>query len=72
MLAPKCVSCGKFLADFQLIFEEYKNNLELNSNNMTQEDKNKKVKKFLTENYIIRWCCRTQVLTYCDQINLIL
>ena len=70
MLGPKCVSCGKFLADFQLIFEEYKNILE--SDNSTQDEKNKKVKKFLTDNYIIRWCCRTQVLTYCDQINLIL
>jgi len=71
MLPPKCVSCGKLLADFELDYEEFKNNIELDKTK-TEEQKNKEISKFLTDNYIIRWCCRSQVLTYCDQIHIII
>lgn len=71
MLPPKCISCGKFLADIQLIYESEKKNIESN-NKLSNEAKAIENKKLLDKLYITRWCCRSQVLTYCDLVQKII
>ena len=71
MLPPKCFSCGKFLADIQLEYESKKD--EIDSNPKLSEDEKKQQKKnLLNAMYIRRWCCRSQVITYCDLVNIII
>jgi len=71
MLPPKCISCGKFLADIQLQYESLKQDIDANSKLNLEENKLEK-KKLLNNLYVTRWCCRTQVLTYCDLIKIII
>lgn len=71
MLPPKCFSCGKFLADIQLEYEAKK--AEIDSNSKLSNDEKKQLKKdLLNKMHITRWCCRSQVITYCDLINVII
>jgi len=71
MLPPKCISCGKFLADIQLDYEMYKEKIDENIK-LSNEDKKKEKRKLLDDLYIKRWCCRKQVVTYCKLINIII
>jgi DNA-directed RNA polymerase subunit N len=71
MLPPKCISCGKFLADIQLVYESAKAEIDANSK-LNSEEKKLAKKKVLDDLQIKRWCCRTQVITYCDLINIII
>jgi DNA-directed RNA polymerase subunit N (RpoN/RPB10) len=71
MLSPKCISCGKFLADIQLPYESLKADIDSNSK-LTNEEKKLAKKKILDDLQIKRWCCRSQVITYCDLINVII
>ena len=71
MLPPKCISCGKFLADIQLSFEQSKILIDSNKK-LSEEEKKIKKKELLNSLYVIRWCCRAQVITYVDTINIII
>ena len=71
MLPPKCISCGKFLADIQLIYESLKVEIDANPK-LNNEEKKLAKKKILDDLQIKRWCCRSQVITYCDLINVII
>lgn len=70
MLPPKCISCGKFMADIQLTYEQMKDDIEADTS-LTLEQQRDKMKKCLDLLYIKRWCCRSQVITYKDLINII-
>jgi DNA-directed RNA polymerase subunit N (RpoN/RPB10) len=70
MLPPKCITCGKFLADIELDYEELQDMMKMK--NYTTEQKSKAQKKFLDEHKIINLCCRTSVITYIDLIKLII
>jgi DNA-directed RNA polymerase subunit N len=71
MLPPKCISCGKFLADIQISYESLKADIDSNSK-LNNEEKKLAKKKILDDLQIKRWCCRSQVITYCDLINIII
>jgi DNA-directed RNA polymerase subunit N (RpoN/RPB10) len=71
MLPPKCFSCGKFLADIQLEYENKKEEIDSNSS-LTNEEKKQQKRDLLDKLYIKRWCCRSQVITYCDMIKIII
>lgn len=71
MLPPKCISCGKLLADIQLIYESSKADIDSNSK-LDKEQKRIEKKKLLDKLYINRWCCRSQVITYCDLVQIII
>jgi hypothetical protein len=71
MLPPKCFSCGKFLADIELEYETKKDLIDSNSK-LTSDEKKQQKKELLDKMYIRRWCCRSQVITYCDLINIII
>ena len=71
MLPPKCFSCGKFLADIQLEYEASKDEIDSNSKLSIDEKKQQK-KALLDKMHIKRGCCRSQVITYCDLINIII
>ena len=71
MLHPKCIGCGKFLADIQLDYELSKNNIE-SDKKLDIEEKREKMKEILNNLYIKRWCCRMQVITYCKLIDIII
>ena len=70
MLPPKCISCGKFLADIELQYESSKDEIDTNSK-LNSEEKKLEKKKLLDDLHITRWCCRAQVITYCDLIKII-
>ena len=70
MLPPKCFTCGKFLADIQLEYESKK--IQINSNSkLSKIEKNLQMKHLLNQMYITSWCCRAQVITYCDLIEIV-
>jgi DNA-directed RNA polymerase subunit N (RpoN/RPB10) len=71
MLPPKCFTCGKFLADIELEYETKKDLIDSNSK-LTSDEKKEQKKELLVKMYIKRWCCRSQVITYCDLINIII
>lgn len=71
MLPPKCFSCGKFLADIQLEYESKKDEIDSNSK-LSEDEKKQQKKNLLNAMYIRRWCCRSQVITYCDLVNIII
>jgi DNA-directed RNA polymerase subunit N (RpoN/RPB10) len=71
MLPPKCLSCGKFLADIELEYETKKDLIDSDLK-LTSDEKKEKKKELLSKMYIKRWCCRSQVITYCDLINIII
>jgi DNA-directed RNA polymerase subunit N (RpoN/RPB10) len=71
MLPPKCFSCGKFLADIEIEYETKKNDIDANTS-LSIEEKKQQKKELLNKMYIKRWCCRSQVITYTDLINIII
>lgn len=73
MLLPKCKSCGKYIGNLQLLWEEEldKNSKILEDTNISYEDKSKITSKILDNLELRRWCCRTKILTYYKQIKVI-
>ena len=71
MLPPKCISCGKFMADIQLTYEQMLSDIEADTS-LNQEQQKNKMKECLDKLYIKRWCCRAQVISYKDLINIVI
>ena len=71
MLPPKCITCGKLLADIELEWSSKKDLWE-NDNKISPEQAAEKLAKLLDDLKIVRQCCRAQVLTYVDLIKIIL
>lgn len=70
MLPPKCISCGKYMADIQLTYEQMIVDIESNTG-LSHEQQQQLMKECLDKLYIRRWCCRAQVISYKDLINII-
>ena len=69
MLYPTCPTCHKVLADKQIPFEEA--NDKICNEKISDEQKMKKKEKLLTDLGIDRVCCRMRMISYIDQVNLI-
>ncbi len=71
MLPPKCITCGKLLADIEVEWNTKKDLWE-NDKSLTDEQVADKLAKLLDDLKLVRQCCRAQVLTYVDLIKIIL
>jgi DNA-directed RNA polymerase subunit N (RpoN/RPB10) len=71
MLYATCPTCHNLLADKQLIFEEEKEKLD-NNKKMSKKDKEKEMEKLLDKLGLKKYCCRMRMITYLDQVNIII
>ena len=71
MLYATCPTCHNLLADKQLIFEEEKEKLD-NNKKMSKKDKEKEMEKLLDKLFLKKYCCRMRMITYLDQVNIII
>jgi len=71
MLYPVCPTCQFLLADKQLIYEtEF---ARISNNSKLSEDKKKKeVEQLLNKLGLIRYCCRMRMISYVDQVKIII
>ncbi len=71
MLPPKCFTCGKFLADIEVMWVQYLNDIRADKNNTEEKISNLRAEK-LNHLCIKKRCCRSLVLTYVDLIEIII
>ena len=69
MLPPVCFTCGRLLADLQLIYEKEIKDIDLlDEDESIKEEK----KKLLLDKYKLNtYCCRTKILTYVRLVDII-
>lgn len=67
----KCPSCGRLLADKELIFQEKIN--EINKKNLNDFDKENACKNLMDELQIPtnNYCCKMRLITSCDLFNIV-
>ena len=70
MLYYKCPSCKTLLADKQLPFEKEMDRI-VKDTKMSEDEKNDAKRKLLDSLELVRYCCRTRMLTYVDLIKII-
>lgn len=69
MLYPSCPTCHNILADKQVLYEQA---LEKICNEKISEDKkSEKKEKLLNDLGLFKVCCRMRIISYIDQVNLI-
>ena len=71
MLPPKCITCGKFLADIEIEWIQYEEQCISNKQNSKTHVADLLSKK-LDNLHLTSRCCRSQVLTYVKLIKIIL
>lgn len=69
MLPPVCFSCGRLLADLQLIYEDELKKIDFS--NDTDSIKEEKKKQILDKFKLNLYCCRMRLLTYVRLVDLI-
>ena len=70
MIPPKCFSCGKPLAHIQVPWEQGVDAINADTKLSDTEKEEKRRELFATLG-IDRYCCKTRVMGYIDQVNLI-
>ena len=71
MLYTVCTTCQFLLADKQLTYESefYK----ISNDNKINDDKKKKLVEQLLDNLgLVRYCCRMRMISYVDQVKVII
>ena len=69
MLYPTCPTCQNCLADKQLAYEA---GIEKICNEkINEKEKQKKTEKLLSDIGCIRICCRMRMISYVDQVKII-
>lgn len=71
MIPPKCITCGKFLADIEVEWITYKEYCFRNKSKLKEPIDDLLAKK-LDELHVHTRCCRSQVLTSVDLVRLLL
>lgn len=69
MLPPVCFSCGRLLADLQLIYEAEIKKIDVS--NDSDSIKAEKKKQILDKFKLTKYCCRMRLLTYVRLVDLI-
>lgn len=73
MIIPKCYTCGKCLSNIELKWKnqtsKFKN--ELNDIDKSFEEKTAITGKILDDLKIMRFCCRTHVISSLDKIKIV-
>lgn len=70
MLYPVCPTCQNLLADKQLVYEESLDKI-CNNKKLNDEQKQKEKKKLLDNLGLQRYCCRMRMISYVDQVQII-
>ena len=70
MLYTVCPTCNTLLADKQIPYE--KKMKEICEKKLSEEQKMKEQKKLLDDLGLSNYCCRTRVISYIDQANLLI
>ena len=71
MLYPVCPTCQLLLADKQLVFETEFAKIS-NDSKLPEDKKKKEVEKLLNKLGLIRYCCRMRMISYVDQVKIII
>ena len=71
MLIPKCPTCGKCLACYQVPYEEQLTEIE-NDPSTTKDEKNAKQMELINSFGLSRWCCKMRLKTYMQQVKVII
>ena len=71
MLYPVCPTCQLLLADKQLVFETEFAKIS-NDIKLSEDKKKKEVEKLLNKLGLIRYCCRMRMISYVDQVKIII
>lgn len=70
MLYPVCPTCQNLLADKQLTYEVELEKI-CNNKKLTVEQEQKKKKELLDYLGLERYCCRMRMISYVDQVKII-
>lgn len=70
MLYLKCPNCKNILGNKQLEFE-YRLKQICDNSKLSESDKNKKKESLLDDLGLDKYCCRTQIMSYCKLIEYI-
>ena len=68
MLYIICPTCGYFISQKILIYEEGKNNI-CNNPKLSNSEKEKELSELLLSLKLRRYCCKMRIMTYKDIIN---
>lgn len=60
----RCPSCGAILADKELAFIKFKEQLEIK--NLSEKEKNEEIKKFFNTTFFNNYCCKMRLYTSND------
>ena len=71
MLYPVCPTCQLLLADKQLVFETEFAKIS-NDSKLSEDKKKKEVEKLFNKLGLIRYCCRMRMISYVDQVKIII
>ena len=70
MLPPKCYTCGKMLSQYELRWIRKREECE--NKNLSQEETDEIMANLLKELGIVSKCCRKQMLTFVEQVKIIM
>lgn len=71
MLIPRCVTCGKCLAYYQIDYEKGLKEIE-NNPNATAEEKNEAQKELIQSFGLKRYCCTARLKSYIPLVERII
>lgn len=70
MWYTRCPSCGTNLAHLELDYEKAKQKI-CDNPKLTEEQKNEQKSKLVNSLGLVRYCCKSRVLTCLDTVNII-
>ena len=70
MLYFSCQTCGIYLANREIPFEDGLKNI-CNNSKLSEQEKEAKKMSLIDELKITKYCCRMRILTYCDLVKII-
>ena len=70
MLYPTCPTCGHLLADIEVEFTEKYNKITTSKD--ANEKKEADIEKLFTEFRVKKYCCRMRLISYFDNVKVII
>ena len=71
MLYMSCPTCGYFLGQIIMKFEQDKNDI-CSNHNLSEEEKEKEISKLIVSLKLRRYCCKMRIMSYKDIVKDIL
>lgn len=66
----RCPSCGAILADKELEFIKFKEELDIK--NLSEKEKKDEIEKFLNSIPFNNYCCKMRIYTACDYSKIVI